>query len=188
MSAFEYVSVMASIIIGLALVDILVSLNRLIRAGRLVRWDWAAPVAATLVILTLIPIWWGLYQPEDRAMTIGQFLPQLVELVILFLLAAAALPDEIPAEGIELKAYYHRNGPYFWGLFTAGLGWLIVVGVAEQILAGASPWPFIAGRWVDIIVVGVFASLIFIRNRWWHAAALLILSTGPLGWLSRSLG
>lgn len=188
MSAFEYVSVMASIIIGLALVDVLISLNRLIRAGRLVRWDWAAPLAAVLVVLTLIQIWWGLYQPDDRAMTIGQFLPQLVELVILFLLAAAALPDAVPDEGIDLKAYYHRNGPYFWGLFTAGLGWLIVVGAAEVIMAGDSPLPFIAGRWVDVAVVGLFASLIFVRNRWWHAAALLILSTGPLGWLSRSLG
>ena len=188
MSAFEYVSVMASIIIGLALVDILVSLNRLTRAGRLVRWDWAAPLAAVLVVLTLIQIWWGLYEPEDPTVTIGQFLPNLVELVILFLLAAAALPDSVPDEGIDLKAYYDRNGSYFWGLFTAGLGWLIVVGLAESIMAGASPWPFIAGRWVDMAVLGVFASLIFIRNRWWHAAALLILSTGPLGWLSRSLG
>lgn len=37
-------------------------------------------------------------------------------------------------------------------------------------------------------VVGVFASLIVVRNRWWHAIAFLILSTGPIGWLSRSLG
>lgn len=113
MSAFEYVSVMASIIIGLALVDVLVSLNRLIRAGRLVRWDWAAPLAAVLVVLTLIQIWWGLYRPEEQPMTIGQFLPLLVELVILFLLGAAALPDEVPADGLDLKAYYDRNGPYF---------------------------------------------------------------------------
>ncbi len=188
MSAFEYVSVMASIIIGLGLVDILVSLNRLIRAGRLVRWDWAAPLAAVLVVLTLIQIWWSLYEPNERTMTIAQFLPQMVELVILFLLAASALPDEVPEEGIDLKVYYDRNGPYFWGLFTAGLGWLLVVGVTQLAVAGASPWSFIAGRWVDVAVLGVFASLIFVRNRWWHAAAFLILSLGPLGWLSRSLG
>ena len=188
MSAFEYVSVLASIVIGLALVDILVSTNRLIRAGPQVRWDWAAPVASVLVVLTLIQIWWGLYQPEDRPMTIGQFLPLLVELVILFLLAASALPDEVPAEGIDLKAYYHRNGPYFWGLFTAGLGWLILVGAAQFVIAGASPWPYLAQRWVDVVILGVFASLIFVRNRWWHAIAFLILSLGPIGWLSRSLG
>ena len=41
---------------------------------------------------------------------------------------------------------------------------------------------------IIFIVVGVFASLIFIRNRWWHAIAFVILSLGPLGWLGRSLG
>lgn len=188
MSAFEYVSVMASIIIGLALVDVLVSLNRLIRAGRLVRWDWAAPLAAVLVVLTLIQIWWGLYQPEERPMTIGQFLPLLVELVILFLLGAAALPDEVPTDGLDLKAYYDRNGPYFWGLFTAGLGWLIVVEGAEALVDGESLVGLLETRSVDVAVVGVFASLIVVRNRWWHAIAFLILSTGPIGWLSRSLG
>ena len=188
MSAFEYVSVMASIIIGLALVDVLVSLNRLIRAGRLVRWDWAAPLAAVLVVLTLVQIWWSLYRPEDRPMTIGQFLPLLVELVILFLLGAAALPDDVPADGLDLKAYYDRNGPYFWGLFTAALGWLIVTGAVETLANGESLARLLEARIVDLAVLGVFASLIVVRNRWWHAVAFVILSTGPIGWLSRSLG
>lgn len=118
MSAFEYTSVMASIIIGLALVDVLVSFNRLIRAGKAVRWHWAAPVAAVMVVLALIQVWWSLYSPQGTGLIIGQFLPLLVEMVILFLLSAAALPDEVSADGIDLKAYYHRNGPYFWSLFT----------------------------------------------------------------------
>ncbi len=188
MSAFEYVSVMASIIIGLALVDVLVSFNRLIRAGGVVKWDWAAPIASVLVILTLIQIWWGLYRPTDADVTIGQFLPLFVELVILFLLGAAALPDDVPAEGIDLKTYYDRNGPYFWSLFTAALGWLLIISAVEVILNGNSIMDLLEGRLVDFIVVGVFASLIFIRNRWWHAIAFVILSLGPLGWLGRSLG
>ncbi len=101
MSVFEYTSVLASILIGLALVDVLVSFNRLIRAGRQVRWHWAPVVAAVLVVLPLIQIWWSLYQPEGGAVTMGQFLPLFVELVILFLLAAAALPDEVPPEGVN---------------------------------------------------------------------------------------
>ena len=101
MSAFEYTSVMSSIIVGLALVDILVSLNRLIRAGGGVRWHWAAPATALLIFLTIVQIWWSIYRPQDAPMTIGQFLPLVVELVILFLLAAAALPDDVfrPARG-----------------------------------------------------------------------------------------
>lgn len=188
MSAFEYVSVMASIIIGLAMVDVLVSANRLIRAGRLVRWDWAAPLASVLVVLTLLQIWWGLYRPHDQPMTIGQFLPLFVELVILFLLGAAALPDEVPAEGLDLKAYYDRNGPYFWGLFTVALGWLLVVEIIGTALGGDDVAGFLVDRLTDVAILCVFASLIIVRNRWWHAVAFLILSAGPIGWLSRSLG
>lgn len=187
MSAFEYTSVLASIIIGLALVDVLVSLNRLIRAGKVVKWHWAAPVAAMLVVLTLIQIWWSLYRPQDAAITIGEFLPQFVELVILFLLAAAALPDEIAAEGVDLKAYYHRNGPYFWSLFTAALGWLLLLDVVENASNGVL-LAFLGQSVIDFAVLGIFASLIFVRRLWWHALAILLLSSGPIGWLSRSLG
>jgi hypothetical protein len=188
MSAFEYTSVLASIIIGLALVDILMSLNRLIRAAGAVRWHWAAPLAALLVVMTIIQIWWSIYRPQDAPMTIGQFLPLLVELVILFLLAAAALPDDIPAEGVDLRAYYDRNGPYFWGLFTAALVWLILMESAELLANGESIGGLLDTRVADFAVLGIFTSLIFIRRLWWHAIALVLLSSGPIGWLSRSLG
>jgi len=188
MSAFEYTSVLASIIIGLALVDILVSLNRLIRAGGSVRWHWAAPAAALLVVLTIIQIWWSSYSPRDVAMTIGQFLPLLVELVLLFLLAAAVLPDEVPAGGLDLRLYYDRNGPYFWTLFAAALAWLLLIKVIELLLNGESLMQLLDTRLVDLAVVGVFVSLIFVRRLWWHAIALALLATGPIGWLSRSLG
>lgn len=121
-------------------------------------------------------------------MTIGQFLPLLVELVILFLLAAAALPDDIPPGGLDLKLYYDRNGPYFWSLFTAALGWLIVVEGAGTLANGEDIGRLLEARLIDLAVLGVFASLIFVRRLWWHAIAFLFLATGPIGWLSRSLG
>lgn len=187
MNAFAYTSVLASIIIGLALVDVLTSFNRLVRAGARVKWHWAAPAATALVVLTLIQVWWGLYRPEDAGITIGQFLLVFVALVILFLLAAAALPDEVPAEGIELKAYYHRNGPYFWGLYTAALAWLLIVDIIEAALDGALT-AYLSRGPMDFAVLGLFASLILVRRLWWHAIAMLLLSSGPIGWLSRSLG
>ncbi len=43
------------------------------------------------------------------------------------------------------------------------------------------------GRLTDLIILAVFISLIFIRNRWWHLAAFALMSLGPIGWMSRAL-
>lgn len=188
MGAFAYASIMMSIVIGLALTDVLSSAHRLFRAGRAVRWHWAAPAAAVLVVMTLIQVWWTLYQPSDRAITVGEFLPLFVVLVLLFLLAAAALPDSIPEEGLDLKAYYNGNGPYFWSLFAGVLAWLTFTDAVAALMVGDNLLGWIVDRGADLVVLGVFVSLIFVRRLWWHAVALLILSSGPIGWLSRSLG
>lgn len=188
MSAFEYTSVLASIIVGLALVDVLVSLNRLIRAGPRVQWHWAAPAASALVFLTVIQIWWSLYQPGEAPLTIGAFLPVLVELILLFVLAAAALPDEVPAEGVDLRRYYDRNGRYFWSLFAAALAWPLALAAVEAARHPDRLAELLDGRLVDLVVLLVFGSLILVRRLWWHAIAMGFLFLGPIGWLSRSLG
>jgi hypothetical protein len=188
MSAFEYTSVMSSIIVGLALVDILISLNRLIRAGGGVRWHWAAPATALLIFLTIIQIWWSIYRPDGGPMTIGQFLPLVVELVILFLLAAAALPDDVPPGGLDLKLYYQGNSPYLWSLFAAALGWLLFIEILGSTLMGQPLLTVVEGHLVDLVVVPAFVALIFVRRLWIHAIALALFAVGPIGWLSRSLG
>jgi len=41
--------------------------------------------------------------------TIGGFLPLLIGLILLFLLTAATLSDEVPAEGLDLRDFYAEN-------------------------------------------------------------------------------
>ena len=188
MSSAEYVAVLVSIVIGLALTDLLASLHRLLRAGRRVRWDWAAPLGAVLVALVLVMMWWSFYRPNIGAVSIGEFLPSLVTLVLVFLLAGAALPDEVPAEGLSLRAYYDRNGPYFWGLFAATLAWLIAVDLATTLIRGGSLPAVLRGNVVELGILAVFVSMALVRRRWWHAVGFLILASGPLGWVSRSGG
>ena len=188
MTTFAYVSVMMSIVVGLALTDMLTSLHRLVRAGSRVRWHWAPVLAALLVTLAVIQIWWRLYSPDEIDMTISRFLPLLVQLVILFLLSAAALPDSVDPDGIDLRVYYDRNGPYFWSLFAAALAWPTVVEALAEAGSLQGLWAFLVDRLGDLIALAVFVSLIFVRRLWWHALAFVLLSLGPIGWLSRSLG
>jgi hypothetical protein len=188
MNSAEYVSVLVSIIIGLALADILVSLHRLVRARARVRWDWAAPLATLLVAMLLLMMWWSFYEPSITTPSIGDFLPNFVLLVFLFLLAGATLPDEVPPEGLSLRDYYDANGRYFWSLFAATLAWVLITEIVGGIVRGAETLPLLQSNLAEFAILAVFISLIFIRRRWWHAIAFVILASGPVGWVARSLG
>jgi hypothetical protein len=41
----------------------------------------------------------------------------------------------------------------------------------------------------ELLVIAVMASMAVVSRRWWHAIGLTLLTwTGPIGWLTRSLG
>lgn len=182
--------VFASIILGVGITDELMSLHRILRARRRIRWDWAVPAVALLVLLTIVQIWWSTQDLSRQygPLTIGAYLPLIVELVLLFLLAAAVLPDDVPAEGLDLKAYYQENGSYIWTLYSAALGWISVARWLGDVQARSSVGAFLDHFAGDLIVLALMVSLIFVRRRWWHAVGLLVLSAGPIGWLSKSIG
>lgn len=183
----ENVLVFASIIVGVAVADQLTSLHRLLKRGKAVRWDWLLLWVAALVLLTQIQIWWSLAGQRENPITIGEFLPILIELVLLFLLAAASLPDEASEGEIDLRRYYGEQSRYIWGLYALALGWLIGSEMAAQAIE--------AGRFSvmqnadEFLILALMASMAFVRRRAWHVVGLTVLTlTGPIGWLSRSLG
>jgi hypothetical protein len=110
----------ASIILAMAVGDVITSLNRLLSAGARIRWDWLSPLAATLAFLKIVKQWWAWFGGASFAggMTFGMFLGVLVSAVLLFLLAASALPDSLD-EGTDLRDYYHATARRFWLLFAA---------------------------------------------------------------------
>jgi hypothetical protein len=53
MPAFEYLLSLVSILIGIALADIALSVHRLLRSDGAVRWHWH-PIAAAAIIVLLV--------------------------------------------------------------------------------------------------------------------------------------
>jgi len=119
MRAFEYALGLYSILIGLAIADIATSFHRLVRGRGVVRWDPLALLAALYALLIAIGMWFDLWGVRNVAVT-RQFFFYLVlvaELFIIFLIAAASLPDD--AEGSrDLREFYAANRRYFWGLIA----------------------------------------------------------------------
>src|SRR5262249_34426273 len=95
------------------------------------------------------------------------FLPYASKLVLMFLGAAAALPDEIPAEGIDLRAYYFANRKYYWGLSSLYLLQQCMLTVIDR--ATLSPDAFYLYEAEQLAAMAVCVSLMFVRAAWWHA-------------------
>ncbi|HYH80787.1 MAG TPA: hypothetical protein VEX86_13390 [Longimicrobium sp.] len=183
MTPFEYVLPMVSILIGLAVGDLSLSLHRLLRARRRVRWDWLPLAAALLVLLLILEFWWAFYG-IGRAEVWTRYWGFLIlgaALISIFLLASAALPDAIPDdEELDLASYYQENRRYFWTLFAL----FTVLALVLDLLVEADAVSVATGPLRAAPTVGFAAlmlSLAFVENRRYHAVMVLLLLTF-FGW------
>jgi hypothetical protein len=169
-SPFEYLLALVSILIGLAVMDLSSSLHQLLRARQRVKWDWLALASALLVMMLILEFWWIFYGlGTSSAWThYSAFLVLAATLVCMFLLASAALPDEVPAEGTDLRQYYQENGGYFWSLFSLFVLLMIAVELVaewESIRQTAVLWRTLQ----NLTLVAFLFSLSRVRNRRYHA-------------------
>jgi hypothetical protein len=191
MSAADYIITFVSIVFGLALTDLATSLHRLLRAGRRVKWDWLAPVAALLVGMSVVNYWWSFYQRMEVSdlAHFGTFLPVLGELLILFLLASAVLPDEVPEAGLDLRAFYMETRVYFWGLFLLLLVWTTTTHIVTRFGEGAGLWGAVGPSLDNIVAIVVFAAMAWVRRPWVHTAVLVgLVAFSMLDWHAMRVG
>jgi hypothetical protein len=190
MSVAEYVAAFVSIMVGLALADLATSLQRLLRAGERVRWDFLTPAAAVLTTAFVINVWWVTFDTLNamRSISVGGFIPDLISLLLLFCLASSALPDEV-GEELILADYYRDNQRRFWGLFAVYTIWVTILVAVRGSLAGAA-WQSLIGNVVpNLVLAALMLVLVVTRRRWAHVLiiTLLLVITG-LAWLPQEIG
>ena len=125
--AFEFALGLYSVLIGLAVADIAGSVHRLARHRSAVRWDPLALLAAAYSLLISIGMWFDIWGVREVAQTRHFFfyLCMIAVLFVLFLIAAASLPDD-PEKESDLARFYVTNRRYFWllvALFQLGYLW-----------------------------------------------------------------
>ncbi|MFI4933755.1 MAG: hypothetical protein ACHP7N_03985 [Caulobacterales bacterium] len=172
MGQFEYLLMFTGVILGLAVSDLAISLNRLLEAGARVRWDWLAPLAAVVAFLKIVTQWWSWFAAAKiaKGLTFEMFLGVLVGAVLLFLLAAAALPSQTEEPVIDLRAYYAKVSRRYWLLFTAH--WILVTAISlwAQVEITGARLSFLSPAF---LIIPLAVSLAIVRNRAWHTLALL---------------
>ena len=186
MHQFSLLLPLVSVFVGLAVTDVAKSLHMLLRARRRVRWDALPLAAAFIAVLTTYNLWWRLAGAADPApfLTLGGFLLLAAQLLVLYLLCAAVLPDDVPPAGLDLRTFYDDNGPYVWTLFALHITLLVATRGFLFPSAGVD-----AGRVVlNVVALGLVVGLAVVRTRRVHALALaLMCGLALVDWAGLSL-
>src|SRR5437868_8164203 len=165
MSLVERVAVLVAIVLGLALAELGSSFHRLIRAGKRVQWDWMSPALAFLMLLETVQFWWlsQTWYAEATELRLIEFLPRLLLLLLIYLLAAAVLPDEVPEKGINLRTFYVETSRHFWWLVILLTVSIMIFLVPTQADAG-----YLVGlakhELLDAVVLAVAILALSVRN------------------------
>lgn len=122
MDAFSYLSVLLSIILGLAIAQVLQGYRALLLARGRVRADLAPLIWSGLVLLFVAQAWWASFDlKERRHWDFVDFAAILLQMGLLYMLSALVLPD-VPAEQpVDLTRHFARHRKAFFAFLIAML-------------------------------------------------------------------
>jgi len=166
MSPADFILAFLSIVLALALQEVLQGVGGLVRSGRARDLPVAQYLFALALVGQMVLFWWGMWFWRTIPMwTIGQFGLMLLGLTLLYLLAFLVFPKE----GAENHQDYY--------LESAGRLWLLqLLHLAVVALASKAVVPLSTTNWTPLITVSALTILVrFSKNRVVHAVASALL-------------
>ncbi len=140
MTTFEYLSVLFSLVVGLAVAQTLQGLLRVVRHRRTATVHLPVLIWTAAVLQWTVFFWWftgyGLVGLDEWHLTTLLFV--LLYGCTLFFLLGLLYPDDIGAN-FDMGAHFEDIRPWFFGLFTA-LGLLDLADTTLKQLLGTSAW------------------------------------------------
>ena len=169
MSQFEYWVAFLSILLALAVADLMAGLGRIIRERETVDVYWVPIAWMVLLIFALMQGWWSMW--EFRTTPLKDFsdffliaLPRLLTVLVAFILS----PPISIGVNFDLRAYYFKQIRWVAWLFVAGLATLSAI----RISAGLDElWSPIGA--IRLAVLGALLSLGFVRKPRFHEVVFM---------------
>lgn len=117
-SAFEYVTVLISIVLGLGITQILTSVADLYHKSERVTLYWPHVLWILFVLVLHVQEWWVTYELKSfEQWRLPTFLFVMAYPVNLFLLAKMLFPSTLKGKRIDLKSFYLNNYRKIFFLF-----------------------------------------------------------------------
>jgi hypothetical protein len=166
MDAFSYLSVLISIILGLAVTQVLQGFRGLMLARSRVRGYWPALVWAVLVLVIAAQEWWAMYGLRVRSIshwTFPDFGFVLLQTVPVYLLAGLILPDFDGSKNLDLREHYYAHHRWFFSLIVL----LVVIGfIRAWVFVGTWPGPLDFGFQVFFATGAAIGA--WTAREWYH--------------------
>jgi hypothetical protein len=168
MGPFEYIALLASIILALGVTRIFTGIGRIIQLRKEVKIYWVHILWVGNVFLWLLVNWWILFRWRTfEAWSFFLFIFVLISPSIAFILSVLLLPEPIKS-GMNLKNYFYNNSKSFFILATL----LPLLDVADTSLKGREH--LAAQGLIYPITIGLIFLLCFIgsciKHELYHAA------------------
>ena len=155
MDAFSYLSVLLSIILGLAITQILQGFRDLMQARSRLRLYWPSLLWAILLLVICVQEWWAMFGWRGYPhWTFAGFSLLLAQTVSTYLIAALVLPDVRGDEPIDLHAYYYANHRWFFALGAITVAISIIKDIA---LSGTVTAPSL-NFYAELVFIVIFVT------------------------------
>lgn len=170
MDAFSYLSVLISVILGLAVTQILKGFRGILLSRARVRIYWPVIAWAALLLLICFQHWWSMFGLRDRHdWTFLQFAMVLLNVIFIYMIAGLVFPDFFGEEVVDLKESYYAHRGWF---FSLAFGTIVASLCKMVVLDGRLPPP------MNLIFHGIFGLILLIgavtRSERYHKCMIVI--------------
>src|SRR5215467_242655 len=115
MDEFNYLSVLLSVILGLAVTQILKGFRGLLLSRARIQIYWPVIGWAVLVLLVCFQNWWSMFGMRNRHdWAIQQFAIVLLQTILIYMAAGLVLPDLFGEEVVDLKRNFYAHCGWFF--------------------------------------------------------------------------
>ena len=115
--AFEYLTVLVSVVVGLSVTSFLTNVARIIHVRSDVTISWVQLMWSATILIWTVAFWWFTFVlAEQQQWTYPLFVFLLAYATLLFLLMALLFPEGVPADH-DYRAQFMRNRVWYFGVF-----------------------------------------------------------------------
>jgi hypothetical protein len=158
MDAFSYLSVLISLILGLAITQVLKGFRGIMQWRARIRYYWPTLLWGALIIVMSVQSWWAMFGLRSHLdWTFLAFSIVLAQTIVMYLLAALVLPDFFGDGIVDLREHYYGHRRWFFGLLVL----LIVTSLVKQLVIDHSlPRPMDLAFHVMFAASGIAGALL----------------------------